>query len=56
MKKILLLIVIAMSIPLTVLAQSPPPPPPKGMPTPAAPVLGANSYILIDFNSGHVSC
>ena len=54
MKKILLLIVIAMSIPLTVLAQSPPPPPPKGMPTPAAPVLGANSYILIDFNSGHV--
>jgi D-alanyl-D-alanine carboxypeptidase (penicillin-binding protein 5/6) len=55
MKKILLLIVIAMSIPLSVLAQRPPPPPPpKGMPTPAAPALGANSYILIDFNSSHV--
>ena len=54
MKKILLLIVIAMSIPLTALAQRPAPPPPKGMPTPAAPALGANSYILIDFNSGHV--
>ena len=55
MKKILLLIVIAMSIPLTALAQRPPPPPPpKGMPTPAAPALGANSYILIDFNSSHV--
>ena len=55
MKKILLLIVIAMSIPLIALAQRPPPPPPpKGMPTPAAPALGANSYILIDFNSNHV--
>jgi len=54
MKKILLLIVIAMSIPLSVVAQRPTPPPPKGMPTPAAPALGANSYILIDFNSNHV--
>jgi len=54
MKKILLLIVIAMSLPLTTLAQRPTPAPPKGMPTPAAPALGANSYILIDFNSSHV--
>lgn len=53
MKKILLLIVIAMSLPLAAMAQRPPPPP-KGMPTPAAPSLGANSYILLDFNSGHV--
>jgi D-alanyl-D-alanine carboxypeptidase (penicillin-binding protein 5/6) len=58
MKKILLLIVIAMSIPLAALAQrptlNPTPTPPRGMPTPAAPTLGANSYILLDFNSGHV--
>lgn len=54
MKKILLLIIVAMAIPLSSLAQRPPPPPPKGMPTPAAPSLGANSYILVDFNSGHV--
>jgi D-alanyl-D-alanine carboxypeptidase (penicillin-binding protein 5/6) len=57
MKKILLLIVIAMSLPLAALAQRPPTPtpaPPKGMPTPAAPSLGANSYILLDFNSGDV--
>lgn len=53
MKKILLLIAIAMSIPLAVLAQRPPPPP-RGMPIPAAPTLGANSYIMMDFNSGHV--
>jgi len=52
MKKILLLIVIAMALPLAAMAQRPPPPPPKGMPTPAAPTLGANSYILLDFNSG----
>ena len=52
MKKILMLIVIAMALPLAAMAQRPPPPPPKGMPTPAAPALGANSYILIDFNSG----
>ena len=57
MKKILLLIVIAMSLPLIALAQRPPvptPAPPKGLPMPAAPTLGANSYILLDFNSGDV--
>ena len=54
MKKILLLIAIAMAVPLTAMAQRPTPPPPKNMPTPAAPTLGANSYILLDFNSGHV--
>ena len=57
MKKIFLLITIAIVLPLSVMAQSPPPPvptPPKGLPTPAAPTLGANSYILVDFNSGHV--
>jgi len=54
MKKLLLLIVIAMAVPLAALAQRPPPPPPKNMPTPAAPALGANSYILQDFNSGDV--
>ncbi len=53
MKKILLLIIIAMAIPLAANAQRPPPPP-KGMPTPAAPALGANSYILMDFHSGSV--
>jgi len=54
MKKILLLIIIAMAVPIAAQAQRSPPPPPRGMPTPAAPSLGANSYILIDFNSGHV--
>ena len=57
MKKILLIIAIAIALPLAVMAQSPPrptPTPPKGLPTPAAPSLGANSYILVDFNSGHV--
>jgi len=29
-------------------------PPPPGMPTPAAPQLGASSYILMDFNSGEI--
>jgi len=29
-------------------------PPPPGMPVPAAPQLGASSYILMDFNSGEV--
>lgn len=53
MKKTLLLFIIAMAIPLAANAQRPPPPP-KGMPTPAAPALGANSYILMDFHSGHV--
>lgn len=54
MKKILFLIAIAISIPLAAVAQRPTPAPPKGMPIPAAPALGANSYILLDFNSGHV--
>ncbi len=57
MKKILLIIAIAIAMPLAVMAQSPPrptPTPPKGLPTPAAPSLGANSYILVDFNSGYV--
>jgi D-alanyl-D-alanine carboxypeptidase (penicillin-binding protein 5/6) len=53
MKKTLLIILIAMALPLGAMAQRPPPPP-KGMPTPAAPSLGANSYILVDFNSGRV--
>ncbi len=54
MKKILLLIAIALAVPLAALAQRPPPPLPKNMPTPAAPSLSANSYILVDFNSNHV--
>jgi D-alanyl-D-alanine carboxypeptidase (penicillin-binding protein 5/6) len=57
MKKILLLILLAISLPLVAQAQRPPKPlqaPPKAMPTPAAPALGANSYILVDFNSGDV--
>jgi D-alanyl-D-alanine carboxypeptidase (penicillin-binding protein 5/6) len=58
MKKILLLMTIAVALPLCALAQTPPPPPtptpPKGMPIPAAPALSANSYILVDFNSGDV--
>ena len=58
MKKILLLMTIAIALPLVVMAQATPsrptPTPPKGMPTPAAPSLGANSYILMDFNSGDV--
>jgi D-alanyl-D-alanine carboxypeptidase (penicillin-binding protein 5/6) len=54
MKKILLLIGIALAIPLVALAQRPTPPLPKNLPTPAAPALSANSYILIDFNSAHV--
>jgi len=58
MKKILLLITIAVALPFCALAQTPPTPstpaPPKGMPIPAAPALSANSYILVDFNSGDV--
>lgn len=54
MKRILLIAIIAMTLPLATLAQRSPPPPPRGMPIPAAPALGANSYILLDFNSGHV--
>ncbi len=38
-------------LPAILFAQVPPPP---GMPIPAAPQLGASSYILIDFNSGEV--
>jgi len=45
---------IAIALPLAVMAQSPTPTPPKGLPTPAAPSLSANSYILVDFNSGDV--
>jgi len=52
MKKILLVIVLLLGLPVATLAQFPPPP--KGMPVPAAPALGANSYILIDFNSQRV--
>lgn len=37
--------------PFALLAQVPPPP---GMPIPAAPQLGATSYILMDFNSGEI--
>ena len=58
MKKFLLLITIAIVLPLSVMAQNTPPrptpTPPRGLPTPAAPSLGANSYILVDFNSGDV--
>ena len=55
MKKILLIISIALAVAVSPAAQAQrPPPPPKGMPTPAAPSLGANSYILVDFNSGEV--
>ena len=49
---------IAFTVSPWILAQVPPPPatptpaPPKGMPIPAAPTLSANSYILVDFNSG----
>jgi D-alanyl-D-alanine carboxypeptidase (penicillin-binding protein 5/6) len=38
-------------IPFALSAQVPPPP---GMPIPAAPQLGATSYILMDFNSGEI--
>jgi D-alanyl-D-alanine carboxypeptidase (penicillin-binding protein 5/6) len=54
MKKILLLIAIMMAVSLTAMAQAPTPVPPRNMPTPAAPALGANSYILLDFNSADV--
>lgn len=54
MKKIFLLISIAVALPLAVMAQSPTPDPPRGLPIPAPPSLSANSYILMDFNSGYV--
>ncbi len=53
MKKFLLLVVLVLALAVDALAQRPPPPP-RGMPTPAAPELGANSYILVDFNSERV--
>lgn len=57
MKKVLLSFAIALGFAIavspTALAQRPPPPP-KGLPTPAAPSLGAKSYVLVDFNSGEV--
>jgi D-alanyl-D-alanine carboxypeptidase (penicillin-binding protein 5/6) len=54
MKKILLIVALTLAVPLSAMAQRPTPPPPKNMPTPAAPTLGANSYILMDFNSGDI--
>ena len=60
MKKYLLLrvhalvvMVVVLALPVSGFAQRPPPPP-KAMPTPAPPALSANSYILVDFNSGFV--
>ena len=52
MKKTLLLIILALSVPLSTMAQRSSPA--KSMPIPAAPALGANSYILMDYNSGQV--
>ena len=56
MKKILLLMAVAAGIAVAVLpaALAQRSPPPTGMPVPAAPSLGAASYILVDFNSGEV--
>ena len=48
-KKILTLL--CLLLPLAVAAQ---PRPQAAMPTPAAPQLGASSYILVDYNSGRV--
>lgn len=53
MKNFLLVIALLLALPVSGLAQTPPPPP-KGMPVPAPPELGANSYILIDFNSHRI--
>ncbi len=47
------LIFLSFSLLITALASAQVPPPP-GMPTPDPPQLGASSYILMDFNSGHV--
>ncbi len=47
------LIFLSVALMTTALAVAQVPPPP-GMPTPAAPQLGASSYILVDFYSGHV--
>ncbi len=46
-----MLIFLILLLPGFAFAQVPPPP---GMPIPAAPQLGASSYILMDFNSGEV--
>lgn len=53
MKKFLLLMLFGLALPVSTLAQRPLLPM-TGIPTPAAPELAANSYILTDFNSGHV--
>lgn len=60
MKKILFSVTVALAmlvaLPPVSMAQRPAsiPVPPKAMPTPAPPALGANSYILMDFNSRYV--
>ena len=50
MKRNLTVLVLGMLFPAFLSAQVVPPP--AGMPTPAAPQLGAGSYLLMDFNSG----
>jgi D-alanyl-D-alanine carboxypeptidase (penicillin-binding protein 5/6) len=52
MRTLSVTLILALLLPLAVLAQAPPPP--VGMPTPAAPQLGAKSYILVDYDSGEV--
>jgi D-alanyl-D-alanine carboxypeptidase (penicillin-binding protein 5/6) len=52
MKRYAVVLLLALLSPVAGLAQVVPPP--AGMPTPAAPQLGASSYILMDFNSGEV--
>jgi D-alanyl-D-alanine carboxypeptidase (penicillin-binding protein 5/6) len=57
MKHAILLLTLLLSTALissSALAQTPPRPAPAAMPTPAAPQLGARSYILMDFNSNRV--
>jgi D-alanyl-D-alanine carboxypeptidase (penicillin-binding protein 5/6) len=53
MKRILLLSFL-LALSLAANAQRPTTTPPKAMPTPAPPSLSANSYILVEFNSGRV--
>ncbi len=50
MKIKLTVVLLGMLLPAMLAAQVVPPP--AGMPTPAAPQLGAGSYLLMDFNSG----
>ena len=50
MKIKLTVVLLGMLLPAVLAAQVVPPP--AGMPTPAAPQLGASSYLLMDFNSG----